>query len=288
MREKIFTSDFLTKLETMAVHITSSMNFGASGNRKSSAKGMSVEFSDFREYAPSDDYRRIDWNAYGRFKKLYVKLFMEEKEASIRIILDNSKSMDYGDKDIMALRLAGTFSYLALNNLDKVMVTPMHSLEENKYLGKGKNAFGHYIRYLSDLDFDGDFTRFDKIKRMNINSKGVSVIISDFFMEEEIDEILKYLAYKKQQVILLHVLSEEELNPTLDGRLKLVDSESGVEKNLVLNPALLKKYKESLDSYCNNLKAKALKYGANYIMINASDPIEKVILQDLLGSFVRL
>ncbi len=87
MNEQIFTTDFfLNKLERLSVHVTTLMSHGGAGNRKSKAKGMSVEFSDYREYVPSDDFRRIDWNAYGRFKKLYVKLFMEEKRSCYTLI----------------------------------------------------------------------------------------------------------------------------------------------------------------------------------------------------------
>lgn len=287
MDNRIFTSEFLAKLERLSVHIASSVNFGAAGNRKSSAKGMSVEFSDYRDYAPSDDFRRIDWNAYGRFKKLYVKLFMEEKEATIRIIMDNSKSMGYDGKDIMAMRLAGTISYLALNNLDKVLITPLHSLEQNKYLGKGKNSFGSYISYLTSVGFDGEYTSFKKLKTMSFNNKGVTVVISDLFMDEDIEETIRLLKYNKQQVILLHVLSEEELNPSLDGRLKLVDSETNAEKSLVLDPVLLKKYQSTLDRFINDAKEKCMKYGVSYVLVNSRDSIEKVILEDLLNTFVR-
>lgn len=288
MKEQIFTSEFLSKLERLSVHIASSVNFGASGNRKSSAKGMSVEFSDYRDYAPSDDFRRIDWNAYGRFKKLYVKLFMEEKEATIRVIIDNSRSMSYEGKDMMGLRLAGTFSYLALNNLDKVMITPLHSMENNKFLGKGKNSFGHYINYLENISFDYETSSFAKLKPMDFNSRGITVLISDFFTQDDMDDVIKHLAYRKQQVILLHVLSDNELNPTIDGRLKLIDSESGAEKNLVITPTILKRYEETLLGFTNKLKDICYKYGASYIPVNSKDPIEKIILEDLLGTFIHM
>ncbi len=288
MNEQIFTTDFLNKLERLSVHVTTLMSHGGAGNRKSNAKGMSVEFSDYREYVPSDDFRRIDWNAYGRFKKLYVKLFMEEKEAVIRLFIDDSRSMSYGGKDIMALRLAGAFSYLALNNLDKVLLNPMHSGEHNIFFGQGKNAFGHYMSFLQNMTFEADNTKLDRIKRMDYHGSGLSIIISDFFMEDQIEETVKYLAYNRQQVLLLHILSEEELDPQIDGRLKLTDSETGEEKNLVMTPQLLRKYHGTLEKFQRNLKDISFKYGAHYVSVNAADSIEKVILEELLGTFVML
>ena len=127
MQEKIFDDDFFQKLNTLKLSLNMRLNQGMSGARKSGAKGTSVEFSDFREYMLGDDIRRIDWNAYGRMDKLFIKQFMEEKEGIYHIFLDTSKSMDYGEpkKSRLALQIAGALSYLVLNNLDRVYVTQM-------------------------------------------------------------------------------------------------------------------------------------------------------------------
>lgn len=286
MKDTIFTSDFLNKLERLSVHVTNLMSHGMAGNRKSKAKGMSVEFSDYREYVPSDDFRRIDWNAYGRFKKLYVKLFMEEKEAIIRLFMDNSMSMTYGGKDMMTLRLAGAFAYLALNNLDRVLLSPMHGDQGDTFLGQGKNAFSHYLGYLQNMIFGGRYSAFDHMKQMSFHGSGLSIIISDFFMRDDVEEMVRYLVYNRQQVLLLHVLSGEEIDPPLDGRLKLLDSETGDEKNLVITPTLLRKYKKTLETFTNRLQEISYKYGAHYVRVNAEDPIEKVILEELIGMYV--
>ena len=97
MEQKLIDSNLLKKLESLKLNTTITLNQGYGGGRKSKSKGSSVEFSDFREYVPGDDFRKIDWNAYGRFKKLFIKLFMEESEANINIFIDTSKSMDFGN-----------------------------------------------------------------------------------------------------------------------------------------------------------------------------------------------
>ncbi|MDP4178692.1 MAG: DUF58 domain-containing protein, partial [Bacillota bacterium] len=97
MEEKIFDTEFLKKLDSIALNANITMSEGSSGSRKSKSKGSSVEFSDYREYTAGDDFRRVDWNAYGRFDRLFVKLFMEEREALINIFIDSSKSMNYGN-----------------------------------------------------------------------------------------------------------------------------------------------------------------------------------------------
>ena len=117
----VFDGEFFEKLNTLKMSLDMRLSQGLSGARKSSAKGVSVEFSDFREYVLGDDIRRIDWNAYGRSDKLYIKQFMEEKEGIFQIFVDTSRSMSFGEipKAKMALQTAGALSYIILNNLDR-------------------------------------------------------------------------------------------------------------------------------------------------------------------------
>ena len=125
MEEKIFDGSFFRGLDRVKLVTRITMQGGRSGMRKSAAKGSSVEFADFREYVPGDDIRRIDWNTYGRMDKLFVKLFVEEREAYYSVIIDTSSSMDFGtpSKWVCAARLAGAISYMALNNLDRVRLS---------------------------------------------------------------------------------------------------------------------------------------------------------------------
>lgn len=288
MNEQIFTSEFMSKLEKLSVCIKNTATYGSAGSRKSKAKGMSVEFSDYRKYVPSDDFRRIDWNAYGKFKKLYIKLFMEEKEAVFNIFIDNSKSMAFNNKNTVTLQLAAVFSYIALNNLDKVLINPLISSESNIFLGQGKNSFMKYINYLENIKFDAGNSDFTKLKRLNFRGSGVSIILSDLFVDDNLEEVIKFLAYNKQQIFILHILSSEEITPTIDGRFKLVDSETGQEKNLIMTPNLLKKYNERLEKYTSNINNICNKYGASYLKINSSDAVEKIILEDLISTFTVL
>ena len=124
MEEVLFDGEFFARLHTLRMSNKMKLTSGMSGGRKSSAKGNSVEFSDFREYMLGDDIRKIDWNAYGRMNRLFIKLFQEEKEGRFRIFLDGSKSMDYGErkKSVLARRIVAMLSFIVLNNLDRVYV----------------------------------------------------------------------------------------------------------------------------------------------------------------------
>lgn len=287
MDEKIFDTEFLKKLNNISLNATISMDQGASGSRKSKVKGSSVEFSDYREYTLGDDFRRVDWNAYGRFDKLFVKLFMEEREAMVNIFVDSSKSMDFGEpkKSIASLRIAGVLAFLALNNLDRVCINSVSERNLNKSQAlMGKNMFNHCITYLQGLEFSGRTTLSEAIKRKELTARGISIVISDFFTEGDIEEIIKYLSFKKQQVILIQMLSPEELNPELSGELRLIDSETGLAKNVSVTAAVLKKYNMHLNSFTRRIKECSSKMGATYVQVSSSEPIEKILFEKFLGS----
>lgn len=284
MEEKIFDTDFLKKLDSIALNAKMFMNGGASGGRKSKAKGSSVEFSDFREYTIGDDFRRIDWNAYGRFDRLFVKLFMEEREALINIFIDTSKSMDFGTpkKSILALKLAAVFSFMGVNNLDRVCINDMKDgmLKQAPSI-TGRTMFPRSIMYLQSINFSGTTDINACIRKKELKTRGISIILSDFFTKSGLEEAIKYLRYKNQEVILMHILSPEELQPDLQGQVRLVDSETGEAKNIVVTSALLSQYAKYLNSFTTKIKEFSNKMGASYIQVSSAEPIEKIIFENL-------
>lgn len=286
MEERIFNQDFFKKLNKINLNINLRLSNGAQGGRKSKAKGTSVEFSDFREYAPGDDFRRVDWNAYGRLDKLFIKVFMEEREGVFNFFLDKSKSMDFGknNKKNKALQIIGALSYIALNNLDKVHI----NVAEDSNLsilrgGNGKKGFQMILKELENLEFKGTTKLSEAIIKRKINNKGVSFIISDFFSNEGLDSIeqgLKYLAYKKQQIILVQILANEEENPSMEEEVTLIDSETGEGVKLNMNYKLIESYKNALKDFNKKLGSLATKYGGTLISVNTDKSLEEIILKD--------
>jgi uncharacterized protein (DUF58 family) len=289
MDGRIFDTEFLKKLDTIAINVRMLMSEGGGGNRKSRSKGSSVEFSDFREYSIGDDFRRIDWNAYGRFDKLFIKLFMEEQEAMINIFVDSSKSMDFGSpkKSELALKLAGVLSFLALNNLDRVCINSLNkdSFKQSTAV-TGRSMFDRCISFLEGINFAGETDINASIKKKDIRSRGMAVIISDFFSPGGIEEAIKYLLYKKQDVFLIQVLSPEELNPELEGQVRLLDSETGKVMDVAVTPALLKQYHSKLNEFNGSIKEFCSRMGATYIQVSSADPIEKIVFEQFTNSGV--
>ena len=282
----MFNEDFFKKLNKINMYINFKLSGGTQGGRKSKAKGVSVEFSDYREYAPGDDFRRIDWNAYGRFDKFFIKVFMEEREGVFNFFIDKSKSMDYGkdNKKNTALKIVAALSYIALNNLDRVNISTMNdgSLENIK-TSTGNRSFQKILMDLEKIKFDGTTDLSSSIKKRPLSMRGISIVVSDFLNNEGLESLedgLKYLAYKKQEIILVQVLCDEEINPDFNNEITLIDSETGENIKLSVTPALINEYKETLKIYNEKVEALAKKYGGKLISVNSSMNIEEIILSE--------
>lgn len=292
MAEQIFNQDFFNKLNNLAIAMNARMSYGMSGGRKSSTKGSSVEFSDYREYIPGDDIRRIDWSAYGRLDRLYIKRFMEEKEGVFQIFVDSSESMSFGEpkKSVQALRLAGALAYLVLNNLDRVYVSHMQegSLHQGKGLA-GKQAFRQIMQELEQMEFHGGTDLNRAILARQYPGSGVSIIISDFLDEKGIEPALKYLRYKKQQIILIQILARQELEIEGEGVVNLLDMETGEEVRLTLNRNTVEQYEAALKRLQAHIQELAKKYEASYIQMAADEPIDRFLFDTVCnqGMIIR-
>ena len=281
MKSQLFDSDFLRKLEQLVISSKITLADGASGNRKSRAKGSSVEFSDYREYSIGDDFKRIDWNAYGRFEKLFIKLFMEEREAPVHIFLDNSKSMDWGEpnKSIASRRLAAALSYISLCSYDRVSLVCLNStVDKYKSDLRGKNSFSQILNLMENLDYSGTTDIYNTIAKYNLKSgKGISIIISDLFTKGNLLDMINYLQFKKQEVYICHMLAPQEVSPEIGMSLRLIDNETGEFRDVTSSPDLIKTYKKVYNGFITKIEDLCAGRGVNYIFMDTSIPAEKMV-----------
>lgn len=277
----------LTRLRLAMGH-KSSMNL--SGNRKSVQKGSSTEFSDFREYMSGDDIRRIDWNAYGRLDKLYIKEYMEEKEAVVTVLLDTSASMDYGvkKKSELACMLAAALGYLGLNNMDRVVIYDMQRMQSPFVTNSGKRAVFGMVDWLEKCEFKGTVDIQEAVKRLPVKGPGITVLISDFLQEafleknqETARQILRFLNYRKQKAVFLHVLAAEELNVELTGTKNLIDMEEESTLRITLDAASIRTYEGVLQEFMLSLQGECAGQGATYAVCSTGKDIYQLIFQDL-------
>lgn len=288
MKEKLFDGDFFRSLSRVSLISGQRMNGGRGGMRRSSSKGSSVEFSDFREYLPGDDIRRIDWNAYGRTERLFVKLFMQEQEGLYTIVLDTSSSME-DKKSVMAARLAGMFGHLALQAQDRIRLVTVTSGEAKIEKGlSGMQSQSLFLSQLQRTEFAGETDLWNSVRKIPFPRRGVTILLSDFMDKDTtshhmdtIRETLRYLCYRKQESLLVQILAEEEIHPTLEGTLCLVDAETEEKLRVTMSGKLKKQYEKEQERFRRELKQLAGGYQARFIQTHTGMPLEQVIYTGL-------
>jgi len=278
---KIIDSTLISLLNTLTLRMNITLKNSQLGSKKSTAKGSSVEFSDYKNYAFGDDFRRIDWHAYARFEKVLIKLFMEEQEASITLLMDQSLSMSMFEKRPTAIKVGATFAYTALADYDTVSLV----LFNNDLVSaipnlRGKGAFHLLVNQLENTTYEGESDLLQVVSKWQGKfRKGITIIVSDFMYDHKLDQVMALLNYRKQKVILCHVLSEEEINPAIEEHIKLVDSETGASMNIEAGPSAGYLYQQAFNKYSTHINSICKKYQGDYIRILAHQPIEVFIQQ---------
>ena len=285
---------FFDKLSRLRLAMGHKASMNLTGNRKSVQKGSSMEFSDFREYMPGDDIRRIDWNAYGRLDRFYVKEYMEEKEAVVSILIDTSASMDYGanKKSNLACLLAAAFAYLGINNMDRVWLYDMQKMQSPFSASGGKRALSQITTWLEQLSFDGIVAIDEVIRQLPAKGPGITILISDFLQESLLDhtqetlgKLLRFLDYRKQKTILLQVLAAEELSVELTGTRNLIDMENQSTLRLTLDTKSIQAYEKALQEFLTQIGSISAKTGAFHAVCSTKTDIYQLIFQDLKGLY---
>ncbi|WP_377891228.1 DUF58 domain-containing protein [Alkalihalobacillus sp. R86527] len=256
------------------------------GERKSTKLGTSLEFSDYRLYSPGDDLRQIDWNAYARTKKHYIKRFMDEQELLISIYLDTTSSVVLNkQKRDFSQSIAGAFGYMGLCGDDRVSLHPIGEKAPSFQFRKGRAYSSKLLSYITSLNhLEERVTQsfMKEVLRKLPKKSGLSIIISDFM--EPLGEIklsLKRLQAQRQQVRLVQVLTEDELNPRYKGDLKLIDSENSQETNVSMNKKVLQSYQKRLSAHQHDLARFCSERGIGLVTCSTSDALETVMFRDL-------
>ncbi len=278
---------FLSQLELLQSLLKNNVAGMFGGNRQSKNYGSSCEFADLRDYVPGDDITKIDWNAYARFEKLYTKLYLDERQMHTRIYIDASRSMDHGNgqKAEQALRLAAAFAYLSVCEMDKVSIYAIRDREVHPIVSGmvGKQSYINCIGALNDLAFEGDSYISEAIMPTSVGrGDGMSILISDFLTDHDYEDAIGYLADQKRDVLCLQVLSREELNPQLRGKMHLFDSEdvhNTWRRNIDRDIAAA--YKQALAFATGRIREFCRSRGASYLLVDATQSMGEVFFEKL-------
>lgn len=252
------------------------------GERRSNRRGQSVEFADFRNYTPGDDPRFIDWNTYGRLERLYLKLFMEEEDLFVYLLLDCSASMNAPGKFRFAQALTAALAFISAIGQDHVAIGGFRgALSDIMRPKRGKGQAPRIIDFIEGLEAHGPTSLSSAVKRFLLENRrpGLAIVISDFLDPAGYEEALKMLQSRRFDVYALQILSPEELEPTLRGDLKLVDAETGESREISISPRLLDNYRAALQGYCTELQEFCKRRGIGYQMAHSGMDLEDLILK---------
>ncbi len=287
MPQKLIDAELMKKIEKLSIASKRMFPGAMKGKRRSPKRGSSVEFADYRDYQLGDDFRFVDWNIYARLDRLFLKTFVEEENIFIHILLDSSVSMTFGSPSKLEYgkRVAAVLGYIGLVGLDMVTVaTFAEDVTGQVRPLRGKDRIFTLLDFLENIQ-PSQQTRMDaSLQRyvLKMAHAGVAIVISDFLVPQAGYEAgLKALMYKNFDVNVIHVMSEEELNPSLSGELRLLDAETGETKEITVTERMLEGYRKRLGRFCDGLNQFCARNNMTYLRVSTSLPFEDLILRVL-------
>jgi uncharacterized protein (DUF58 family) len=286
--ESLLEPEFLRKLERLAIGAKRVRLGHARGERKSKRKGSSVEFADYRDYVQGDDLRHIDWNILGRLDSLYLKLFQEQEDLTVHLLVDASKSMQFGSpsKISFAQKAAAAIAYIGLVGHDRVTAETFGEHPTRLAPCTGKASTRKLLNYFASIEAGGatDLEAACRAYTIRNRAKGIKVFLSDFLDEAGFEGSLRRLAQTGSDVYVIHVLAPEEIDPKVTGDLKLLDSETGAHTEISVSPSLLRRYKENLTGFTEAIRSYCLARGMAYVLAPSDTPFERLTLEMLRRS----
>lgn len=298
----ILTPQLLRRLEQFQLLAARRAKSNSRGERRSRARGQSVEFADHRNYVTGDDLRYLDWNLFGRLDRLFLKLYEEERELPVRIFLDASESMLFGtpSKFDFARQVAAAVGYVALSGFDRVSVqifpewTPrpgtdvvttsvQAALRGSLRSVRGKKSAMSYFSSLSGLQAGGVADLNSALKRGALEARqaGVAVVLSDFLDPAGYEAGLMALVGRGFQVSAVQILAPEELNPTEFGDLRLVDSETGALQEVTFGRYRLAAYQQTVMNFVQRMREFSQVRGIRFFSVSSGTSIEELLLKQL-------
>jgi uncharacterized protein (DUF58 family) len=277
-----FEDDFLKKLEYL--HVVSRQAYAGQNraDRQTRKRGRGLEFADHRPYAAGDDFRHIDWKAYKRLNRLLLRLFDEERDLPIYLMLDASRSMAEPAKFDMARRLAAALCYIALAHLDKVTILPFGSdLGRESVPGRGKGRIFRVFELLERLEPAGgtDLRQSFKTFAARPRQPGLAVVISDFLDPAGFDAGLKILRTLGHDVFAVHIVSDRDRHPEVLGEVRFMDVETGERREIEVTPQLASAYVEAWRDHVERLARFCARYDIGYVRADAERPFEQIVLE---------
>ncbi|HSZ82048.1 MAG TPA: DUF58 domain-containing protein [Polyangia bacterium] len=281
-----FDETFLRRLESLRV-VTKRASLGQlRAERRSRRVGAGIEFADHRDYVAGDDLRTLDWNLYGRMERLLVRLFEEDEDLAIDVLVDASASMGLGapTKLDLALQIGAALAYVGLANLDRVAVTVVgETLGEGLPPARGKSNVLPLLRFLDGVEARGRTALAtaarELLARRRRHRRGLVVLISDFYDPAGHREALDLLRYGRLEIVVIQVSAPEEAHPPLRGDVTVRDVETGEERDVTISPRALAAYERRHAALVRGLDAFCRERGVPSFAVTSDEAFDAVVLR---------
>lgn len=282
-QQVLLEPDFMQKLDQLSLVSRKIFAGKMRGERLTKRRGESAEFADYRNYVVGDDLRFLDWNVYARLNALFIKLFLQEEDLHVSILLDTSKSMDWGDphKGLYARRVAAAVAYIGLVNFDRVSLYAYADGLQYELTGvRGRRMMFKVIEFLNRVEYEGASDLVAACRQFSIRhpQPGIVMLLSDFFEKGGYEEALRYLLGRRYDLYAIQLLSPEEIEPRLVGDLRLTDVEDDDVAEVTMGRALLNRYKQNLHAYCSELRDYCTRRGISYLFTGTDVPFDQIVL----------
>jgi uncharacterized protein (DUF58 family) len=284
--DPLFDASFQAKLEMLALAARRLHRGQSRAERRSKKTGSGVEFADHREYSAGDDFRYLDWIVYGRSGRLLLRLFEEEEDLSVYVLLDCSRSMAFGapPKFDYARRLAAALAFIALAGLDRVaLVSFDETLRGRLAPTRGRGRIFAVLDFLRAQEADGPTGLGDAMRAFAAQNKrrGVAILISDLYDPRGFEEGLNVLRYQKFETHVIQVFDPGEVRPPLHGDVRLVDEETGEARDVTVTPRVLERYAQAHADYRASIERFCAEKQVAWHAVETSTPFDEAILRIL-------
>ena len=288
---ELFDEAFQKRLESLALVSRRVMSGRQRADRRSRKSGTGLEFADYRRYSAGDDIRFIDWNAYGRLGRLLLRLYEEEEDLSVYLLLDCSASMGFGSPPKLryAKQLCAALAYIALASLDRVSILAFReNLVRRLPPTRGRNRIFAVFEFLRSLNAEGQTRLSDSLATFTAQHKrrGVAIVLSDLFDPDGFEQGINKLRYQRFETFVIHLVDPLEARPDLHGDVELLDSETGQRRDVTATPALLARYQEAYAGYQQRLQAFCTQKQIPLFTLQTDVPLEDAVLRILRRGWV--
>jgi len=291
--DELLSPDFMRQLDRLDVMSRKILSGRMQGERRSKKRGQSVEFADYRNYVVGDDLRFIDWNLYARLDKLFLRLFMEEEDLSVSVVLDVTGSMDYGEPNKLAFakRLTAALAYTGLVHYNRVNLYTFTDTVFDQARGmRGRRPIPRMLEFLRKQqpppagENAGHLAAALRRVAMLQREPGVVILVSDFFDKGDLSDAFRYLTDPKHDVYAIQLLSPQEVDPAkgqIVGDLRLRDIEDGDVAEVSISAPLLNRYKANLQAYCQHVRDQCLRRSITPTISETDVSLETLVLRYL-------